>query len=609
METASCQSAPVGVRSPSHQPTRERLELRLASFVTAFAPLLVVAWWLPCAALSGFETSSDSQIPYLMARHILQGDRPLFYWGQSCFGAVEAYLGAGLLWVFGADRSWLLNLIPLAFYAAAVAVMVRCQPPAVKTSLAVLLIAAPPLLLLPVCRPGFSQGSFLWLAWAAFLALRPGLDPRPRSCGAHARALLASLVLLLACFYAVNAVLAAAALFLALVVTVARERGAVDWTPRTVLRAAQAALAVAPAVVLLTVGEVAFGPAGSLGFVVPDARKLLLAGAALLQFSPLAPIGPNSMGAHLYYLGPFDGPLTLAAAGLALMVFLVPAAWGAWRVVRGEVEDPSVGPLYWLAIVGLTFVMFVAYPRVSGIEHSRYLTPVFIPVALLCAHGLLARSARARGLVLAGWVILALLGQAWSLSFAGRRFAVAEPPDSLDRLRAALATPGDEPDLALRRSAFNLGADLDAAVAFCRDSGVSVGYGLYWLAYDTTARSRETVTLLPLLGSSDRKPLLRMRARGATTVAVFAWPEVFPSPRSRQSVCGQLTVHLVDAPDLLPSALLTDRTEDYLSMHADVFGRAPTESELSAAVRELGPAVRPEALARARELSTERPFR
>jgi len=46
--------------------------------------------------------SADEAIPGLMARHILlSGELPVFYWGQPYFGALEAYLVAGLFGVLG----------------------------------------------------------------------------------------------------------------------------------------------------------------------------------------------------------------------------------------------------------------------------------------------------------------------------------------------------------------------------------------------------------------------------------------------------------------------------------------------------------------------------
>lgn len=54
---------------------------------------------------------SDQAITGLMARHILQGDFPIFFWGQSHCGALESYLAAIVFYLFGSSR-FLLNLTP-----------------------------------------------------------------------------------------------------------------------------------------------------------------------------------------------------------------------------------------------------------------------------------------------------------------------------------------------------------------------------------------------------------------------------------------------------------------------------------------------------------------
>jgi hypothetical protein len=78
-------------------------------------------WW---ALIAAQRLSADEAVPGLMARHILfDGERPVFYWGQAYFGALEAYLVAVLFGTLG-FHPWLLfgpallaslALIPLAW--------------------------------------------------------------------------------------------------------------------------------------------------------------------------------------------------------------------------------------------------------------------------------------------------------------------------------------------------------------------------------------------------------------------------------------------------------------------------------------------------------------
>ena len=53
----------------------------------------------------------------LMARHILAGERPVFYYGQYYMGALEAYVAAGMFHVFGASMA-ALRAVPMLFAIA-----------------------------------------------------------------------------------------------------------------------------------------------------------------------------------------------------------------------------------------------------------------------------------------------------------------------------------------------------------------------------------------------------------------------------------------------------------------------------------------------------------
>ncbi|MFQ5667576.1 MAG: hypothetical protein ACE5I7_14285, partial [Candidatus Binatia bacterium] len=50
----------------------------------------------------------------LMARHIVEGARPLFFYGQYYLGTFEAYVAAGLFAVAGSSMTTL-RLVPTAF--------------------------------------------------------------------------------------------------------------------------------------------------------------------------------------------------------------------------------------------------------------------------------------------------------------------------------------------------------------------------------------------------------------------------------------------------------------------------------------------------------------
>src|SRR5437763_3117271 len=60
------------------------------------------------------HVDSDQAVLGLMAYHIQAGERPVFYYGQSYMGSLEAYLAAPLFSLFGAN-DWTLRLPTLAF--------------------------------------------------------------------------------------------------------------------------------------------------------------------------------------------------------------------------------------------------------------------------------------------------------------------------------------------------------------------------------------------------------------------------------------------------------------------------------------------------------------
>ena len=58
--------------------------------------LIAVVWKSIWLSVGAFPFNSDEAITGLMARHILQGERPIFFYGQSYMGSLDAFLTAGL---------------------------------------------------------------------------------------------------------------------------------------------------------------------------------------------------------------------------------------------------------------------------------------------------------------------------------------------------------------------------------------------------------------------------------------------------------------------------------------------------------------------------------
>jgi len=88
--------------------------LRTPKTLLALAAAVLAALALRLVLLAGPQTEleADEAIVGLMARHILQGERPLFYYMQPYMGSLEAYLVAAVFALMGSS-SFALKLVPL----------------------------------------------------------------------------------------------------------------------------------------------------------------------------------------------------------------------------------------------------------------------------------------------------------------------------------------------------------------------------------------------------------------------------------------------------------------------------------------------------------------
>ncbi len=110
---------------------------------------LAVAVRLPFLISGKIPFDSDEAVEGLMARHVLNGDLPAFFWGQAFKGVPEVYAAAAVFALFGSSVV-ALKSVTLAFFAAYVGLnfvlldRMASRWMAVATSL--LLIFAPPAL-------------------------------------------------------------------------------------------------------------------------------------------------------------------------------------------------------------------------------------------------------------------------------------------------------------------------------------------------------------------------------------------------------------------------------------------------------------------------------
>jgi len=90
---------------------RTRIVLILGALITAASLKL----WLVLSDVLPFN--SDEAVVALMARHILQGEKPLFFYGQAYMGSLDAWLVAIGFWLFG-QSVWVIRMIQGTLYLA-----------------------------------------------------------------------------------------------------------------------------------------------------------------------------------------------------------------------------------------------------------------------------------------------------------------------------------------------------------------------------------------------------------------------------------------------------------------------------------------------------------
>ncbi len=81
---------------------------------------LAVLWKLFWLGRQAFPFNSDEAVVALMARHILAGERPVFFYGQAYMGSLDAFLVAGGFALWG-TKVWVVRAVQTLLYAGTVA--------------------------------------------------------------------------------------------------------------------------------------------------------------------------------------------------------------------------------------------------------------------------------------------------------------------------------------------------------------------------------------------------------------------------------------------------------------------------------------------------------
>ncbi len=89
--------------------------------ITIWITILLLTAGYKIILLSGdvFPFNSDEAVVGLMAKHILDGEQPIFFYGQAYMGSLDAWLIAAVFSVFG-EKVWVIRLVQVLLYLGTV---------------------------------------------------------------------------------------------------------------------------------------------------------------------------------------------------------------------------------------------------------------------------------------------------------------------------------------------------------------------------------------------------------------------------------------------------------------------------------------------------------
>ncbi len=482
-------------------------------------------WWLLGALALGLavrlgvlagpqgELDADEAVVGLMARHIaFNGELPVFYYGQTYLGSLEALTAAPLFLAFNSSGV-LLKLVPLAYslgflvLSALVARRLFGEGPAVLTALYLALPPAMWALWSTKARGGYAEVLFLGEA-LLLVSLWLGTARRPLS-GALAWGVIAGLALwthLLAVVYLVPSVL-----FLVL-----RRR---NWSPPELSAAAVAFVLGAAPLLLANVTDgfdtlsVVGGPNGVHAEPVGELLRFLRTGLPMLA-GVGRPVPPPTLAQDMAWDVPTAGPWPLV---VALLLVLLGVLWTYAASIRELVSRAQPGPrsdaslLVMVAVMVPVTLVFTSYGYFMA--EPRYALPLYSAVPLVAAAvwklpGMLRWGTCGAVVALNLWNIVATAA------------LVVRPAGLLDTTpanRAMLTTYLEQQDRhqvytdywIAQTIMFESGDQVQAAV-------ISDGPNRYLPAADNVAQTPNAVTVFVRNSDADQRFAARLAEVGAT---------------------------------------------------------------------------------------------
>jgi 4-amino-4-deoxy-L-arabinose transferase-like glycosyltransferase len=418
-------------------------------------------------ALDAVPFNADEAIVALMARHILQGERPSFFYGQAYMGSLDAYLVAGAFRMFG-QRVLAIRLVQVLLFAA---VIVTSYPVALRFTgarraamLVALLLAFPPVLL--TLYTTASLGGYGEALLAGNLLLwwghRLGWEDAQRWGLWLAWGLVAGLgfwTMGLALVYLVPVAL-----------WLLWRHGARSWRGYLL-----AALGFATGSLPWWLGNLRHVDAGVAELFGTAVRSTATAGGLVGN------VGARTFNFFVLGLPALFGlrfpwsvkgpPLWLAVPTLALYLGAI-----AYSLRRPSPPSPP-SSLLW-SICGMLFLGFVLTPF-GGDPSGRYFLPLYLPLFIFTAEVLMALRERVGR---CAWVAL---GAVLAFNLAGTVQAASTSPPGITTQFEAITQVDHRYDAEL--------------MDFLRAHDGTRGYANYWVAYPIAFLSSEEVVLVPRL--------------------------------------------------------------------------------------------------------------
>ncbi len=459
------------------------------------AILLMLGLKVGLAAGDRLPFNSDEAVVALMARHILQGARPVFFYGQAYMGSLDAFLVAGAFAWLG-QQVWAIRLVQMLLYLGVLLTSAWIGRQAFGSwrvgVLAMLLLAIPSVnvtLYTTVSLGGYGEALLLGnLILLTGMKIGHAFQMYRQPGSLWLWALLGFWIGLGLWAFGLTLVYSLAVLLYLLALAL--------WQPladaKTAAGAAQARLAFKSLVfpmLTLTAGAL-MGSAPWWGYALANGFDRLiyeLGGGAIAGIEQMPWL--LRVGRHILSLGLLGMPAALGMRppwevywlGLPLLPFVL-FFWGSvfvFIVRHLSAPHPYRSGQALLGLVMLNLLLGFVLTPFGADPSGRYLLPLAVPMALF-ASAMIIELRQKYGVVAYSLVVLLLVYHLWGNLQSALRF----PPGITTQIYA--------PSQVDQRAISDL-------IDFLRQNSERRGYTNYWVAYPLAFLSQEELIFIPSL--------------------------------------------------------------------------------------------------------------